>query len=111
MIKRVYVAGPYTKGDVVINVRNACEAGTKLVEAGYSAFVPHLSHLWHTVTPRPWSFWMNIDYEWLTVCHYLLRLPGESTGADLEVEAAKAAGIPCFFGTAEEFILAHADKQ
>ncbi|GAG05287.1 unnamed protein product, partial [marine sediment metagenome] len=33
---------------------------------------------------------------WLEVCDCVLRLPGESAGADLEVERAKELGIPVY---------------
>lgn len=38
---RVYIAGPYTKGDVVENVRAAVFAGDEVFEAGHSPYVPH----------------------------------------------------------------------
>jgi hypothetical protein len=87
--KTVYVAGPYTKGDVAINVRDAI-----LAHAGYAPYVPHLSHFWHLIIPHGYKFWMALDMEWLIRCDILLRLPGESEGGDKEVEAAEAYGIP-----------------
>lgn len=65
-MKRVYVAGPYTKGDQAINVANAIAAANKLVDAGFAPFCP------------------------------LLRLPGESTGADDEVIHAQRLGITVY---------------
>ena len=41
MIARIYVAGPYTNGEVAINVRNAYEAANQLAELGFAPFVPH----------------------------------------------------------------------
>jgi hypothetical protein len=94
---RVYVAGPYTAGNVVVNVRNAVLAADQLFEAGHTPYVPHLNHLWHTIAPRPWADWLRMDLEWLAVCDALLRLPGESQGADAEVERAKSLRIPVFY--------------
>lgn len=93
---RVYVAGPYTKGDVAVNVRGAILAASELYDAGLMPYVPHLSHYWHTVAPRPYGDWLRLDMEWLRVCDVLLRLPGESSGADKEVCEAVRLGIPCF---------------
>jgi len=93
---RVYVSGPYTKGDQVINVRNAIQATDLLFGNGYFPYCPHLTHFWHMLTPRPWQDWMNLDLEWVKTCHCLLRLPGESTGADMEVAKAVELGIPVY---------------
>ena len=82
---RVYVAGPYTKGDVAVNVREAILAGGRIYDAGMVPFVPHLTHFWHTVAPRPYEDWLRLDMEWLRVCDALLRLPGDSSGADKEL--------------------------
>lgn len=96
MRKLIYVAGPYTKGDVAMNVRAACEAADRLANAGLVAFVPHLSHFWHFAFPRPYTSWLAIDLAFLPFCSAVLRLPGDSGGADAEVKEAELAGIPVF---------------
>lgn len=93
---KVYVAGPYTRGDVATNVRKAIEAASSLVDRGFAPFVPHLTHFWHILSPRPYEFWLDLDFEYLRCCDAVLRLPGESSGADREVELAKSLGIPVF---------------
>lgn len=97
---KVYIAGPYTKGDVAVNVRNAIEAGVQLIDAGHAPFIPHLSHFIHLQAPRPWQTWMAYDCLFLTACDALVRLPGESVGADIEVDVARRQGIPVYEGTA-----------
>lgn len=92
-MKRVYVAGPYTKGDVAANVRAACQAGLEIVKAGHAPFVPHLCHFMHYLEPQRYEVWMAQDFEWVKACHALLRLPGESSGADREVALALQCGI------------------
>lgn len=82
---KVYIAGPYTSGDVAVNVRRAIEAATVIAEAGHTPFVPHLSHFWHLVSPHSYEFWLEQDMAWLPVCEALVRLEGESNGADGEV--------------------------
>jgi len=49
------------------------------------------------VHPNTYDKWMEWDFAWIDVCDCLLRLPGESRGADLEVEHAKLRGIPVFY--------------
>ena len=40
---------------------------------------------------------MELDIEWLSVCDALLRLPGNSSGAEAEVEFARSNSIPVFY--------------
>lgn len=95
-MKKIYIAGPYTKGDVAENVRTAVLVGDRLAKAGYAPFIPHLTYFWHLLCPHDWEFWLEQDLEWLAVCACVLRLPGESVGADREVERAEELGIPWY---------------
>lgn len=97
IFKYVYVAGPYTKGDVAMNVRTAICVGDMLRGAGYVPFIPHLTHFWHMVEPHPIEFWYAYDMEWLERCDCVVRLAGESSGADKEVARAKELDIPVYF--------------
>jgi len=96
MIARVYVAGPYTNGDVAVNVRNAYLAASRLADLGFAPFVPHATHFWHMLFPRPYEFWLDLDQHFLPLCEAVLRLPGQSNGADKEVQIAKELEIPVF---------------
>lgn len=96
MIARIYIAGPYSKGDVAVNVRNAFQTASRLADLGFAPFVPHATHFWHLMFPRPYEFWLELDNEFLPFCEGLLRLPGESSGADKEVALAGKLGIPIF---------------
>lgn len=100
---RVYIAGPYTKGDVAINCRMAFEAWHVLADAGFFPFCPHLTHFLHLHNPRPYADWIEQDLAWLEVCHALIRLPGESKGADGEVCRAVALGIPVYLSISDFF--------
>jgi hypothetical protein len=91
---KVFIAGPYTLGDVAVNVREACLAAEKVWEAGHLPFVPLLYHLWHLVSPHEYRYWTDLDNAWLAECDVLLRLPGESVGADNEVALADLLGTP-----------------
>lgn len=98
---RMYVAGPYTKGNVEENVRQAILAGDELRKLGHTPYIPHLSHYWDKLRPHDLDFWYIFDLEWLEVCEGLLRLPGESVGADNEVHYARVMGIPVFYSLDE----------
>ena len=91
----LYVAGPYTRIDPVENTHRALKFATALIEEGYPLHpvVPHLTLLWHMVTPKPLEFWYEHDLHTLAVCVAVVRLPGESTGADAEIEFAKERHI------------------
>jgi hypothetical protein len=39
---------------------------------------------------------MELDLIWLPACDAVLRLPGESNGADIEVKEAQRLGLPVF---------------
>ena len=92
----VYIASPYTKGDVAVNVRNSFLMADKLVELGYAPFPPLFSHFWHFLSPKSYEEWVRLDREWVLRCDCLLRLPGESEGADAEVHLARMNRIPVF---------------
>lgn len=97
MVVRVYVAGPYTQGNQGSNVRDAVSAGEELLNAGLYPYVPHLNHLWHLIFPHKYEEWMDLDLTWLRKCDILLKLPGESPGADLEEETARGLNMPIFY--------------
>lgn len=98
---RVYVAGPYTQGDPEQNTRAAIAAGDTLLAHGFAPYVPHMSHFWHQQHPHEYETWMQLDLAWLSVCEAVLRLPGDSPGADREVEFARAHNIPVYYGISE----------
>ena len=81
---KIYVAGPYSKGDAAVNVRNAILAGEALALKGHTPFISHLAHFWHLIAPHDIEFWYAYDMTWLKECDALIRLPGESLGADKE---------------------------
>lgn len=98
---KVYVSGPYTGGDVVLNVRDAVHAADVLLKAGYAPYCPHLSHFWHLLYPHDYEDWLDLDMEWVTACDCMLRIPGISSGADRETEHAIELGQPVFDNISE----------
>ncbi len=93
---KIYVAGPYTKGDVAQNVRNAIYVGNNLRALGHTPFIPHLTHFWHMLLPHEIDYWYAYDIEWLKECDAVFRLSGESRGADEEVRIAQELGKPIY---------------
>jgi hypothetical protein len=88
-MKHLYLAGPYTKPDPIINTNAAINVATILLDRQlWVPHVPHLTLLWHMVTPRPIDYWYNLDIEHMRKCDAFCRLPGESTGADREQDIA-----------------------
>ncbi len=63
-----------------------------------SCFVGYPESTTPEVMPRGTTHedWLGMDLPWVAVSNALLRLPGESTGADREVAHAKLHGIPVF---------------
>ena len=93
--KYIYVAGPISKGDTHVNVRNGMLAGLELIKRGYVPFVPHNDFGMRLVDPEVMNYeaMLEQDFQWIARCDALLRLPGESPGADREVEHAVSLGL------------------
>jgi len=94
---KIYIAAPYSMGDTETNVQVAIHYGDCVARRGHIPFIPHLNHLWHEVYPHPWEWWMNWCLEWLPDCDAVLRVPGESKGADREVNLAQNLGMDVYY--------------
>ena len=94
---KAYIAGPYSGPDVCENVRNAIMTSDLLIDAGLAPFCPHLMHYQNIITPRSYQEWMSQCFEWISVCNCLIRLPGDSPGADQEVDYAKQCGLRIYY--------------
>lgn len=125
MLKRVYIAGPIRKGDLAENIKQSDVAVRALMGAGIAYYNPMWSCYaggctrWRFDSERgepkvigaartdahwpeiAFENWMENDYSWISVCDAVLRLPGESTGADLETKFATERGIPVFTNVEE----------
>lgn len=94
MTPLLYVAGPYTRVDPVENTHRAIKVASAIHRFGrWVPIVPHLSLLWHLVDPQPIEFWYKYALHLLDRCSAIVRLPGASTGADAELEYARATYI------------------
>lgn len=96
-MKKIYIASPYTKGDVAVNVHQSIRL-CDYISSYYHVHVkcPLLTHFWHLLYPRPYEFWLAYDLVELEECDALVRMIGESDGADKEVLHAAKLGLPIF---------------
>lgn len=101
MRTRVYIAGPMSRGDRIANLAAALTAYRELVALGYSPMAPQLSYFIAEVIPQTHAEWLDIDIPWVSVADAVLRLPGESEGADEETEAANYFDVPVYHSLAE----------
>lgn len=124
-MKKIYIAGPISKGSLEHNINQATESFIELAKLGYAPFCPHWSvyskrcvqlnttEIWSwdvnavvcygQVQPNEITYeeWMRIDFNWIEVSDAVLRLEGESEGADREVRFAIEKGIPVFYSIGE----------
>jgi len=94
---RCYISSPYTLGSEGENVRISLKVADELINEGFAPFAPLLSHFQHMMFPQDYEVWMSLDLEWIGACDCLLRLSGESAGADRGVEFARSNEIPVFY--------------
>lgn len=98
---KVYFAAPYTNPDPAVNVPLYFETVALYCEfykreTGDCRIVPIMPHAFHYLDARcPASYdeWMSIDKELIKSANMLIRLPGESAGAEIEVNYARMNGI------------------
>ncbi len=100
--KLVYIASPYTVGNKLDNVNKSFDVAIELIKRGFAPYAPLYSHYLEERNNFPYETWMDLDMVWLMKCDCVLRLPGESKGADTEVKFALACGvIPVYYSIDE----------
>lgn len=99
----VYVAGPISKGDVFQNIRRGIDMGAELRKLGFAPFVPHYDYPAYMWRNDVWDYETVLanDFDWIRKCDAILRLPGESAGADREVAFARKHEIPVYSSLSE----------
>lgn len=102
----VFVAGPISdKGTLSHaqqkqNVEMAVKVGLRLLALGFAPIIPHLS--WFADPHNLFSDdWYKVDHEFIRRSDALLRLPGASWGANIEVELAKNINVPVLYSIEE----------
>ncbi len=103
---RVYIAGPMTnggKGYDMKSVTDAIKVYLRLVELGFVPYCPQFTMFCDFLEPGrvPYESWLELDHCYIDDCDAILRMPGESKGADRECEYAEACGTPVFTGIGE----------
>ncbi len=101
LMKLIYIASPYTIGNMASNVRTQLEAAHCLLDLGHCPHAPLLNHYLDIHRQRPEEDWMAMDFAIIYRCDILLRLPGQSRGADREVAFASDHRIPVAHGWEE----------
>ena len=97
--RTVYIASPYTSGPCAYNVAVQIDAFHRLLDMGFAPFAPLLSHFAELHRRRPYDEWIyDWCIPWVERCDLILRLPGTSKGADIEVQHALKHGIEVYFG-------------
>jgi hypothetical protein len=108
----VYIASPYTKGDVAMNVHFQCKVFHQMLDDGKAwPVAPLWSHFQHAVFPRPYKDWIAYDQAMLPLYDACVRLTAkvehagyeqhESSGAVGEVKTFEELGKPVFTSLAE----------
>lgn len=119
-MKLIYLAGAITRGDTTYNVAQADDAMLSLMRSGFAVVNPMLScyagaarscrdrsgiePFFFDPDPKahggfrdiPHAAWLAMDCAIVERCDAVLRLPGESAGADVETAHADSLGIPVF---------------
>lgn len=97
----IYVAGPIGKNDEGRRrrVEAALDVGRQLLRHGLCPFVPHLwaAALADADDLLGYEEWLKYDTAWINRCDAVLRMRGESPGADREVAFAEERGIRVFY--------------
>lgn len=101
----IYIAGPYgrrsdaTDEQIQSNVQNAIEAGRLIIQSGHTPVVPHLYHYIHDNwldTPDE-DGWLKHCINLMLTCDSVVRLHGESIGADEEIKVARDCYIRVYY--------------
>lgn len=96
----VYIAGPMTNGSGnsfnMAKIHEAIEMFFRLIELGYAPHCPHLTVFCEFMQPHRilYQGWLELDMTYVEMSDVVMRIPGDSKGADREVAFAVSKGIP-----------------
>lgn len=99
----IYIAGPYqshSANGVFENIIKARAVACELWHKGYAVICPHMNTAFMDGDGTD-DLFLDGDLEIMSFCDAVLRLPGESIGADIEVNQAREWCIPVYFSIAE----------
>ena len=100
---RIFVAGPWgdfsgEKPEILMeNIRNADEAGLRLMRQGHEVYIPHtMCKTWSGRTSL--EEMQRLDRSFLDYwAQAIYRIPGKSLGADAEVAYAQQIGLLIYY--------------
>lgn len=95
----IYIASPYSShADKQAAVDAQIDAFAVLRDAGHQPIAPLLSHYVDQRHPANYERWMQWCMAMVSVADLVVRLPGNSSGADREVAEARRLGKPVVYG-------------
>lgn len=105
---KIYIAGPYsgdTEEQIQETVNSVIDAAFIIFSKGHFPYVPHLTHFIDLRAKEKdvklrWEDYIKWDMVWLELCNAFLYLHS-STGANLELQAAKKWGKKVFYSLNE----------
>lgn len=99
---KVYLAGPYTfpKGEEQENVNRMIDYAQQIPDK-FWVYIPLLIHYIQIRHPKSYKYCMQYEQVAIDVCDCLLRMSGESKGADEEIKYIKKQGKPVFYSVEE----------
>jgi len=112
----IYVAG-YFSANPMHGTRNAFNHARALEDAGFTAFVPHVSILADIIYPQTSDYWYAYDLALLARCDAMYVCPDEetlrSTGVHNEILFCEERGIPVIYTlpTAEAWLRVWEQKR
>jgi len=119
-MKRIYLAGPYSTGDILKildNIRNGQRMGTRALLAGLAPFVPWHDYQFQLQLQEKEKLtvehYRQYSLEWLKVSEAVLVLPGwqDSKGTMIELAEARRLGIPIFYSLKALLFWAEQDER
>ncbi len=105
-MKRIYIAGPYSSGNIIKildNIREGIRLSTKVLLLGHSPFCPWLDFHFQLMLREGETLTVEDYYKysiaWLRVSNAMLLVPGwqSSKGTKAEMEIADNMGIPIYY--------------
>lgn len=106
---RVYVAGPYSAGnvlDMLRNIRRGTRVAVQLMQHGHAPFCPWLDHQYGLQADLTLKQYQEASTAWLRVAEAVVLVPGweNSIGTLEEVCEARRLKIPVY-NSLDEFLL------
>ena len=98
----IYISGPISNGGRLpeavqfANARVAMATADELFKLEMAPCVPHLFLYMNEFYPQTWQTYVDAGLSLLSGCDAVLRLPGESRGADIECLRAVDLRIPVY---------------